>query len=560
MMPDTTSITSLINLESLLDFSARLNESNDEGFISNALVLTVMGKLRLLRCAVLIPENGILKVVSAKGKINFSDVEVFSIRDVTKLPNPEVPLELEQNGFRYIFPLWHHDKLISILCIGAIPSGDLSEEEIQYGSLVCSIAANAIHSARANADLIRQKNELEQQNQLLTTIFEVNREFSALLSKSQILQMFSYRLMGQMMVSRFAVYAMDNKICETVINRFTANFPAELLHELCEHEGTTLNTFLGIKHQTRVLLEGAGVKLITKMIIHGEVKGLLLVGGKLNNASFTSVNEQFIESLGNIMISALENARLFQEELHKKRLESELSLATEIQRGLLPSTLPVVHGYSCAATSIPSKHVGGDYYDFIRLSDGRLIIAIADVSGKGMPASLLMANVQAALRVLAPLDMRLEELVTRINAIVYHNTSPDKFVTFFGAIFDPKDSSFTYINAGHNPPFVVRADGSIEELNEGGIILGIVEDAPPYNSGNFHLHIGDTIVMYTDGVSEAMNHDNDEFGEEQLKDIAVYTRHMDASAILETIVLAVQKHANDAPQSDDITLAVVKYS
>lgn len=560
MMPDTTSITSLINLESLLDFSARLNESNDEGFISNALVLTVMGKLRLLRCAVLVPDNGILKVVSAKGKINFGDVEVFSIRDVTKLPNPEVPHELEQNGFRYVFPLLHHDKVISILCIGAIPSGDLSEEEIQYGSLVCSIAANAIHSARANADLIRQKNELEQQNQLLTTIFEVNREFSALLSKSQILQMFSYRLMGQMMVSRFAVYAMDNNVCETVINRFTANFPPELLHELCEHEGTTLNTFLGIKHQTRVLLEGAGVKLITKMIIHGDVKGILLVGGKLNNASFTSVNEQFIESLGNIMISALENARLFQEELHKKRLESELSLATEIQRGLLPSTLPVVHGYSCAATSIPSKHVGGDYYDFIRLSDGRLIIAIADVSGKGMPASLLMANVQAALRVLAPLNMRLEELVTRINAIVYHNTSPDKFVTFFGAIFDPKDSSFTYINAGHNPPFVVRADGAIEELNEGGIILGIVEDAPPYNSGRFHLHIGDTVVMYTDGVSEAMNHNNDEFGEEQLKDIAVYTRHMDASAILETIVLAVQKHANDAPQSDDITLAVVKYS
>ena len=559
-MPDTNSITSLINLESLLDFSARLNESNDESFISNALVLTVMGKLRLLRCAVLVPDNGVSKVVSAKGKINFSDLQTFSVREVTKLPNPEVPLELEQNGFRYVFPLWHHDKLISILCIGAIPSGDLSEEEIQYGSLVCSIAANAIHSARANADLLRQKSELEQQNQLLTTIFEVNREFSALLSKSQILQMFSYRLMGQMMVSRFAVYAMDNNVCETVINRFTANFPAELLHELCEHEGTTLNTFLGIKHQTRVLLEGAGVKLITKMIIHGEVKGILLVGGKLNNATFTSVNEQFIESLGNIMISALENARLFQEELHKKRLESELSLATEIQRGLLPSTLPVVHGYSCAATSIPSKHVGGDYYDFIRLSDGRLIIAIADVSGKGMPASLLMANVQAALRVLAPLNMRLEELVTRINAIVYHNTSPDKFVTFFGAIFDPKDSSFTYINAGHNPPFVVRSDGSIEELNEGGIILGIVEDAPPYNSGSFRLHIGDTVVMYTDGVSEAMNHDNDEFGEDQLKDIAVYTRHMDASAILETIVLAVQKHANDAPQSDDITLAVVKYS
>ncbi len=558
-MTDINSLTSLINLESLLDFSARLNESNDEGFINNALILTIMGKLRLLRCIILIPHNGKLKVYSSKGKINFEETENFTVRTVTNTSNTDIPVILEENGFKYCFPLLHNDVLIAVLCIGSIPSGQLSDEELQYGSLVCSIAANAIHSARANADLLRQKNEVELQNQLLMTIFEVNREFSALLSKSQIVQMFSYRLMGQMMISRFAVFTMHNSVCDTIVNRFTTNFPHDILQELCSTEGTSLNTFTGIKHLTRAVLEGAGVRLITKMIIHGEVKGLLLVGGKLNNTAFTTVNEQFIESLGNIMISALENARLFQEELNKKRLESELNLATEIQKGLLPRSLPEVHGFSCAATSIPSKQVGGDYYDFIRLSDGRLIIAIADVSGKGMPASLLMANVQAALRVLAPLNMKLEELVARINAIVYHNTSPDKFVTFFGAIFDPTDKSFAYINAGHNPPYVIRANGTIEELSEGGIILGIVEDAPPYNSGKCYLEIGDTVLMYTDGVSEAMNNGNEEFGEQQLQDIAMYSRHLDAAAIMESIVLAVHHHADGAPQSDDITLAVVKY-
>ncbi|MFN5308905.1 MAG: GAF domain-containing SpoIIE family protein phosphatase [Candidatus Kapaibacterium sp.] len=557
-MTDKLSLTSLINLESLLDFSARLNESNDEYFICNSLILTIMGKLRLLRCCVLVPHNDDLRVLVAKGKIEFSEIAVFSIDTPIHITADFAPV-LFDNGFRYCFPLLHHDTVMAIVCVGAIPSNTLTDEEIQYGTLVCSIAANALHSARANADIVRQKNEMEMQNQLLTTIFEVNREFSALLSKSQILQMFSYRLMGQMMVSRFAVFTMNNSKVETIINRFSAIFTPDIIQECSAIEDTRYSSFSSMRHQTKALFDAAGVKLVTKMIIHGEVRGLLFVGGKLNNTEFTQMNEQFIESMGNIMLSALENARLFQEELQKKRLESELSLATEIQRGLLPSVLPTLQGFSCAATSIPSKQVGGDYYDFIHLADGRLLIAIADVSGKGMPASLLMANVQAALRVLAPLHMKLDELVSRINAIVYNNTSPDKFVTFFAALFDPQTSSFTYINAGHNPPFIIRADGRIEELQCGGIILGILENAPPYNTGTTTIENGDAVIMYTDGVSEAMNNNNDEFGEDTLREISLAVRHADANTILDTIVVHVHKHADGAPQSDDITLAIIKY-
>jgi len=557
-MTDNATLTSLINLESLLDFSARLNESNDEYFICNSLILTIMGKLRLLRGCVMIPENNSMKITVAKGKVDFETIEAYTIHTTTII-TPEFSPVLFDNGFRYCFPLFHNDHTMAIVCVGSIPSGTLTDEEIQYATLVCSIAANALHSARAHADILRQKNEMEMQNQLLTTIFEVNREFSALLSKSQIIQMFSHRLMGQMMVSRFAVFTMNDKECDTVINRFSTIFQQDLLNELCAVEDTRCSTFTNVRHQTKALLEAAGVRLFTKMIIHGEVRGLLIVGGKLNGTEFTQMNEQFIESLGNIMLSALENARLFQEELQKKRLESELSLATEIQRGLLPGVLPQLPGFSCAATSIPSKHVGGDYYDFIRLTDGRVLIAIADVSGKGMPASLLMANVQAALRVLAPLQMNLDELVARINAIVYNNTSPDKFVTFFAAIFDPATSTFTYINAGHNPPFIIRHNGTIEDLQCGGIILGILEEAPPYMTGSTTLYNGDAVVMYTDGVSEAMNNNNEEFGEETLREISLAIHHADANDILDTIVIHVHNHADGAPQSDDITLAVIKY-
>ena len=205
----------------------------------------------------------------------------------------------------------------------------------------------------------------------------------------------------------------------------------------------------------------------------------------------------------------------------------------------------------------PSKW-GGDYYDFIPLSKHEMLVAIADVSGKGMPASLLMANVQAALRALAPLRLELPDMTERINAIVYQNTGADKFITFFCGIINSKDSTFTYVNAGHNPPMLLRSDGSVSELNEGGIILGILDFTPPYKQGTVTLSDGDVLLLYTDGVSEAMDTQNVEFSEAQTCNVLKESSGESACTIVKHIIEKVQTHAGDAPQSDDITLAVVK--
>jgi len=294
------------------------------------------------------------------------------------------------------------------------------------------------------------------------------------------------------------------------------------------------------------------------MMIQGEVKGVLVVGKKLHNGLFTRDDISFIEALGNTALAALENARLFQEEINKKRLETEIDLARDIQMKLLPTKIPHFAGYDMAAVSISSKQVGGDYFDFIRLSNAEMLVAIADVSGKGMPASLLMANVQAALRALAPLLLELPDMIERINAIVYQNTGADKFITFFCGIINNEDSSFRYVNAGHNPPILLRSDGSVIELKEGGIILGILDLIPPYQQGTITFTQGDILLLYTDGVSEAMNLHNEEFSEVRtcatIRENTLDTAHL----IVQNIIKAVQNHAADAPQYDDITLAVIK--
>ncbi len=266
----------------------------------------------------------------------------------------------------------------------------------------------------------------------------------------------------------------------------------------------------------------------------------------------------FVESLGNTTISALENARLFQEEVNKKRLESELALAHDIQAKLLPGKIPHLPGFDLAAASISSKQVGGDYYDFIPLSTTEMLVAIADVSGKGMPASLLMANVQAALRVLAPLRLELPDMIERINAIIYQNTGADKFITFFCGIINSDTGQFHYINAGHNPPLLLRADTTIHELKEGGIILGILDTPPPYSVGTVIIEHGETLLLFTDGVSEAMNPDDVEFGDAQTSDTLRTTSELPAASAVSAFIQTVQNHAASAPQSDDITLAIIK--
>jgi len=292
--------------------------------------------------------------------------------------------------------------------------------------------------------------------------------------------------------------------------------------------------------------------------MQNEVKGVLCLGERLRGGAYSESDLEFIFSLANLAFVSLENSRLFDEAMEKKKLESELLIAREIQQGLLPRTIPEVSGFEIAAVNISSKQVGGDYYDVIPTEDGRCVIVIADVSGKGTPASLLMANVQATVHALVPFQLALSVATARINDLIYRNTGSDKFITFFWGSIDPSTKKFQYVNAGHNPPFVLRKNGSIERLTEGGLILGIMKTVMPYQEGSVTLYSGDSVIMYTDGVSEAMDKNGNDYTEERLEEFVAQQTGKSAEQILAAIKTEIQHYTIGAAQSDDITMVVFK--
>ncbi len=272
------------------------------------------------------------------------------------------------------------------------------------------------------------------------------------------------------------------------------------------------------------------------------------------------------DELGDLAVSFNEMAAAVkkgqEEAIERERLERELETAREIQEQLLPHEMPIVSGFEITGTSLPSQQVSGDYFDFLDIGDGQLGIAIADVSGKGIPAALLMANLQASLHAQIFQPGKVAEVAYRINNLLYRSTDTHMFVTFFYGILDKKRSIFTSTNAGHNQPLLFRSDGRIERLGEGGLILGFQPDVH-YDQQTVVIRPHEVIVLYTDGITEAADPStemvaDDLFGVERLVNIIQANLNNSAREIQSAILEAIVQHTHNAPQYDDITLVVIK--
>jgi len=262
----------------------------------------------------------------------------------------------------------------------------------------------------------------------------------------------------------------------------------------------------------------------------------------------------------NAMTKAVKKGR--EEAILRAHLESELDTARKIQEKLLPHKMPQFPGFEIAGTSIPSKQVGGDYFDFLDLGKGKLGIAIADVSGKGIPAALLMANLQASLHAQTLEIENVSEVSIRINNLLVRSTDANMFVTFFYGLLDRYQSTFISTNAGHNPPILLRTDKNIERLEEGGLVLGFLPDQK-YEQQITTLKRGDILVLYTDGITEARTPDEETvgeklFGEDRLVQVIMDNASLSAREIQAAILQAVSTHTKNTPQGDDITLVVIK--
>jgi serine phosphatase RsbU (regulator of sigma subunit) len=285
------------------------------------------------------------------------------------------------------------------------------------------------------------------------------------------------------------------------------------------------------------------------------VIGLVYLDSFQQSHSFNEEDLRILTALANVAAAKIENVRLLEESLEKRRLEEDMKMAAEIQTGLLPREAPKVAGYDLVGSNHPCRTVGGDYYDFA-LDDGRLLLALGDVSGKGTPAALLMTVLRASVRGHWA-DPQLAEAVSRINRTVCQNVPTNKYITFFMAALDPATGKLGYVNAGHNPPLLIRANGSVERLTEGGMVLGFF-DGIGYADGGVEMRAGDTLLAFSDGVTETWNPEGDEFGEDGLTDLAVRGRGLDAAALQDEILRGLEVFAAGAKATDDRTLIVLK--
>ena len=319
-------------------------------------------------------------------------------------------------------------------------------------------------------------------------------------------------------------------------------------------------------HRGSYTQEGAfaalGTELLLPLSTNGELHGLLSLGPKRSEEPYCGRDIRFLESVASQTALALEVSRLTAtvavEAAQRERLNNEIEIARQVQQRLFPKCAPAIAGLELCGHCSPAETIGGDYYDFLTTPTGELGLAIGDVAGKGVPAALLMAGLQASLRSLTLAGISdLSELLAKLNVLVYDATPTNRFATFFYALYDPSTRHLRYATAGHNPALLLRAGGQVEWLKTRGIGLGL-QRSSVYQQAVVTLEPGDRLVLYTDGVTEARDPAGEEFGADRMAETVRCCDLPSAAAILDRVVAATTAFAGEAPQFDDITLIVAR--
>jgi serine phosphatase RsbU (regulator of sigma subunit) len=274
--------------------------------------------------------------------------------------------------------------------------------------------------------------------------------------------------------------------------------------------------------------------------------------------SFNDLDELLLQAVSRQVQASIENEYLLGQSLEKERFEKELALAAAIQQKIIPESLPMIEGYQIAGINIPSKEVGGDYYDCIDIGEGKYALIMADVAGKGISAALLVNTLNAALYSYLEFNLPLTELADKLNKLIYKSSPPDKYITFFIAVLDAKSGTLNIVNAGHNPALLLKGDGRLEQIEAGGIGLGMLDLGLPYSGQSLSMNPGDKLFLYTDGIPEAMNLNDEEYSDERM--IEFFKKHSDQAPpeFIRRIVEDIKRYVGEAEQSDDITSLIIK--
>lgn len=558
MISDTDNLKLKRNLTALVEFSRIINSSLDLEFILNNILLTCMGKFLATKGLVAIKTNGVLNIKVSKGlpKIIVESYPVISPTGDLDLNDSLKQFMSEANLYTFE-KINSSDECLGIVCLGEkLNKTAYTEDDQEFLKTILNISATAVQNSLVVEELKKVNRELDSRINRLNSLFELSKEFGLFTESTKVAKLLVYSVIGQFLVSKFAVVLFNGESKQILESQYQTD---ELIALIGKYDASKIASSITkdkIKKDYPEF-EKFGVELIVPIQLQGQTKGLIFLGKRINNLDYSGSDIEFIYSVGNLAIISLENKRLFKEELEKQKMEEELELAKEIQKNLLPQSLPALHNFEISASNISSKQVGGDYYDVIKYDDKNHVVAIADVSGKGVPAALLMANIQAFLKTICRLAMKIEDATALMNDLLAENITDGRFITFFWTMLNDDDCSIQYVNAGHNPPLLIR-NGEITKLQKGGMILGVMKSTVPYLTEKIKLQSGDVLVMFTDGVTEAMDKSRNEFSDERLEQLAVQLYKKSAEEILSSIQTEVQNFSKGALQSDDITLMVIK--
>ena len=562
--PDTDQLDrKLLELGALFDVCRSLTSSLSLRSILENVLRIPMGQLLIGKGIILLKQvsSSDFVVEELKGlprQLVHKSLSILSPPEHVLRINPAADNEgwisfFKEFGIELVLPLTSSKGTIGIAGFGGKINGKPYEEnEIEFLDSLSSIAATAVSNGMMVDEIQSVNRKLDRKVQQLNTIFDISRELNTTMDRSKIGSLLSFAVMGELLVNRCMVLTRENGGMQTLVAKGLGS-PVLLGHDLDRIVETVFLDDTDLYEPCRQM----GISVVVPMRNQNEVKGLLAIGPKISGEVFSEEEMDFLKTLGNQAMATIENARLFEEELEKHRLEEELNLAQKIQQDLLPKDIPRLPGFDISAVNIPSRQVGGDYFDIIPVSETRVGIAIADVSGKGAGAALLMANVQAFLRALVPDKQSIQGMVFRLNNLIHQNTALDRFITFFYGELDIETRTLVFCNAGHNPPYCLDAGGTIRELTTGGVVLGMLPNMA-YQTEALNLGPKDRLVLYTDGITEAQNPSDEEFGEDRLKRLMVEENQSGSEVFIKKLIDAVRQFSGSAGQSDDMTVVAIQ--
>jgi sigma-B regulation protein RsbU (phosphoserine phosphatase) len=402
---------------------------------------------------------------------------------------------------------------------------------------------------------------LSQKLQVMSTLFEISNELTLTWDEPAALSLVADAVSGQLMVDSCALYLAEG---DRVSLQFSRGFSAGLLTPALELNPDHARSLAGpvttsdkLNLTMRKRLGGEDlIGLMVPFAFREKLRGLFVLGHRPAGENYVRDDLEFLAILGGMTAATLENIRHFKRSIEQQRVDKDLALARRIQQSLLPPGRLEADWFRLEAACKPAYHVGGDFFDYRDLPGKNVALIIGDVSGKGISASILMSYLLAGLRSLISTGIEPAEALDAVNRILLDSTNPDQFSTLFFGILESDSHSLIYINAGHPPPILLKADETIEKLSKGGMLLGAFSD-PRYRTSRVGLDPGDLLVFYTDGVLDARNPDGDTFSSRRLIKAIRRSRGLEPMDVCANILSTIGLFQSEEPQFDDLTLMTV---